>query len=264
MQRATSLDLMKCSKPLRFVTADKAYPLCQRGTAFLVQFQNRYFCVTAQHSLDTCPLATNPAPDSICIWLEHQTPDSPPLPFKASWMVKSHDETDWHFSDVGVYEIESHLIPESELQRGDFLDLEGCSFRKANFEPGTKFLLRGYPSEFNYPDYENVKLHIIPFELEGTYGGPDESSQHCSLLQFGPLVNIKSSDGFSGSPVFARQDTSHNSVYQFAGMLVRAGEPSAETFSGRFINGGVILEVLRRISNGDKRAEQTACSPLPS
>lgn len=254
-------DIMRCAKPLRFFTQDQNFPFQQRGTGFLVLFRRRHFCITAQHSLDTSPLASNPPPDSICVWLDHQTPDSPPLPFSMSWMVKSYDGMDWHFSDVGVYEIESSLIPESELRRGDFLDVEERSSRGVIFESESKFLLRGYPSEFNSPDYETRTLQINPFELEGTYGGADASSQHCYRILFGSLTNIKDLDGFSGSPVFERQGSS----YRFVGMIVRGGfDPNTKTFSGRFIHGGVILEVLRRIINGDERAEQTVCSPLVS
>ena len=49
--RKPLLSILKCARPVLFQNADQEWPLSIGGTAFVVNFRNRHFVLTAKHVL---------------------------------------------------------------------------------------------------------------------------------------------------------------------------------------------------------------------
>jgi len=232
---------MLCAKPLIFENEDEEFSYSMQGTGFLARFNGRYFGITAKHCLRT---RTH---ESVRFELDEKGEDF--LPLKAVHLPKDNAVADWDFSDLAVFEVEPNLVESANLKGHHFLDIDYFIGLDCVLKPDAILALRGYPSQFNWVDYERRVIHTQGFAVDGSYGGAAES-RHCGIIKFPDLTKIDNLDGLSGSPVFQFEKNQGGFSYLFAGVLIRG---SKEAGRGTFIYASVVFKSFQILAENAAR-----------
>ena len=98
------LDILKCSRPVLFVNADRDWPVSVGGTAFVVLFHGRHFVITAKHvsNLETF------GPEQLRVQYRRDLRDF--MPLRNGYLVSGVDSDDTDQYQVAVWDLDEGLI----------------------------------------------------------------------------------------------------------------------------------------------------------
>jgi hypothetical protein len=232
---------MLCAKPLIFENEDEEFSYSMQGTGFLARYGGRYFGITSKHCLRTRTR------ESVRFELDETGEEF--LPLKAVHLLEENNNADWDFSDLAFFEVEPNLVESANLQGHHFLDIDYFIRLDCTLKPNAILALRGYPSQFNWVDYERRVIHTQAFAVDGVFGGAAES-RHCGIVKFPDLAKIDNLDGLSGSPVFQFEKNKGGFSHLFAGVLIRG---SKEAGRGMFIYSSVVFKSLQLLAENAAR-----------
>jgi hypothetical protein len=85
---------------------------------------------------------------------------------------------------------------------------------------GGHLMMRGFPHDCSYINYDDAVLHEQAVILEADFVGPSPMN-HCYEIRFRDLSHCSDLDRLSGSPVFWVSDEEPR-LHCFAGVAVRA------------------------------------------
>jgi hypothetical protein len=235
------LDILKCARPVLFANEDPDYPYSISGTAFIVNFRERLFVITAKHVLNL----KNFRPEQFVIQYRPDGRDFVPL--GALYTVRVNDAEDTDQFDIAVREAQV-AAPDYHLF-GDYAPYNLFAMdRFAIFSEKGSYLYRGYPTDMRVLDFERKNIEQGAVSTRGEYVGRTRY-QHVHELTLLDLKPLESIDGLSGSPLFQVQneDGSNESRESFAGILIRG---SIKAGSAYFIEHSRIIDVLNDIVEG--------------
>jgi hypothetical protein len=148
------------------------------------------------------------------------------------------DDTDW--LDIAIFPLERTLYTDDQFADHPPYPVPARGFL---WQPGMDghFILRGFPHDLSYVDYDDAVLREQAVILEADLTGPSPM-RHCYQVKFRDLSPCSDLDGLSGAPVFWVGDGAPRD-HRFAGMIVRATYSSG---IGHFVHGEVVLTALEK------------------
>jgi len=238
------LDILKCVRPILFENDDPAYKYSLGGTAFVVKFKGAYYVVTAKHAL---------LPKSFSVKqtrIQYKPDGRELLPIERVYrpeVTDAEDDDQFDLTILGVSGAAIDPVLFGEYKPYELLEMDKFTIFGAN----SHFLYRGFPDEFNVPNWDDARISQTSVSGNAAYKGPTghASTHYLEFLNLDPLSNLS---GLSGAPVFQVVNEGEKySIPAFAGMLLR-GTRSSRT--GRFLEHRRIIECLRSIHDGEEKS----------
>jgi hypothetical protein len=227
----------QCVCPLLFSNDDSHFSYSLGATCLLVRFRQGYYGITPAHCLRGRHVK------SVCIGADDQSKSF--LPIRKSRAINKSDSLDTDWCDLAFLEIADDQLPKEELARRTFFELDDHLSRELQLPSEAPLLFKGYPYEISKVEYDLREIGRLAFIGDARFRGHSES-KGCGMLKFNDLSGIGDANGLSGSPVIHLDVLDSQSQPMLAGVLIRG---TKESMLGHFIYSGVILNVLRQITD---------------
>lgn len=224
------IELLRCSRPVLFESADKLYPYYLRGSGFLCRLGEKLAFVTA------CHVVRDTRANELAVQYHPEKRDF--LPHTARIVPRALDLEDTDQTDIAIYPIDQELIEWNLFENYQPVSLIRERVSERNLD-GKTLICRGFPADRNGIDYDLSKVSQQGVILEARYRETARSA-HCDSLEFLDVSVCSTLDCLSGSPVFAI-DAEQNNQWSFAGMIIRASWSSRRA---TYISGERIFSVL--------------------
>jgi hypothetical protein len=226
-------NLFLCTVPMVSEHTDESYRYFIGGTAFITQYRNSLFVITANHVINN----RHSDPDRIRI--RTASNGSRLLPLKNI----NRPLTDCTHCDIAIMEVDENALDCESIREIHPMRLDAFNRNNDFNVDHSKFILRGYPDCLcNEVDYDNCVIKNQGVYLHACYCSSN-NDKLVHQIQFCDLDGVDDLRGFSGSPVLHISDTIKPGTiyYDFAGLLIMGTRSSK---IGYFIDSLVIYEVL--------------------
>lgn len=235
------MDILNSSRRVMFENPVDGFEYTSRGTCFLCRYKDQDFAVTAGHVIAGYDA------EAIRILFHNLARDF--VPYSAQIKIKSDgcqstlnsesDDTDWQ--DIAIYPLDRSLYCDDQFDKQQPY-LIPSPHRIWSPELGGRFIMRGYPHDMSYINYDESILHEQAVQLEADFAGV-AVMQHCYEVKFRDLSPCSTLDGLSGTPVFWIGEKAPRE-HRLAGMILRATYTSA---TGYFVDANVIVNALEKV-----------------
>jgi hypothetical protein len=209
---------LNCSRPIIYESPDindewdDDYPYWMKGTCFLLGAAGRIYIVTARHVLKNQVLYGDNAELKNQVRIPYFDGSDTFLPIERYISVQGEEEA---YKDIALFRVAMPNLKDELIKQGyvHIIDDVYTAVRKPlPIRQNLELVVRGYPSQLNYIDYEKRTINPQALVLGGRLSGANmlqfvyRLSWHSDLLH---LVETDSNvvgrfcpDGLSGSPVF--------------------------------------------------------------
>lgn len=212
------IDLFTCARPLRWEHDDEEYTYTIGGTGFLARYRQRHFLVTAKHCLvEKTPDGLEVAKDPNRLRVEIRLNSGV---FGALQLVHKIEGNE-HWKDLAFFEFDPNPDLNPDLASPEFLDMNYFEAIARGFATESIYAFRGYPTDFNVPDYEAKKLPCKSITMSGHWRG-EWLKENCGAFHLDDNIetySLTDTDGLSGSPVFELQPETCGVAYSFSGVI---------------------------------------------
>ena len=231
---------LQCVRPVIFENNDNCFPYYMKGTCFLINVQQIDFVVTARHVLkNQIPkgLDATSLCDKLLVCYSEGSRDF--IPLDTCLQIVGNNKS---YKDLLILRVASGMLDQTHQLRMiipqiDNLDLAMKS--PLSVRPNAPLITRGYPTQFNYIDFEQQRIRLRATDLKGRLTGRD-GKEHLLRISWDPdnVSRIKKDwedscefdlNGMSGSPVFDVE-----SGY-LVGVLVMGSKTIGHFIDARFI-----------------------------
>lgn len=226
--------ILDCSHPLFFDTGEEVEEMAygRAGTCFTLKKGAAFFLLTAKH----CLVNQRWRPDQVFVLLKDRS--RRPIPLHRELRPRGESKA----ADFVVFEIDSEKLG-ADCHHLHAFDIQ--MHPPIALIPGvSRIAVRGFPTEHNEIDYDNLRLRNRNLSLSGTYTGPG-AAIGTGMVQFDDVSLATNHDGLSGSPVFTYSRRAGVSKTHFAGIHIEGGE--LDRRKGCFIEAKHIIRALDRI-----------------
>ncbi len=168
------------------------------------------------------------------------------FPITELYRIKPTDNDDTDQFDLAILQVRD--IGQDEDLFSDHRPYELLENNKFTiFNPNSKFIYRGFPTELRHIDWEKKQIRHSAFLGHAKYLGPAEW-KGIHILKLIGSEDLSNPDGLSGSPIFQiNQDDHGYATEAFAGMLIRS---SAQSDKAHFLEHKFIIDTLVDIHLG--------------
>jgi hypothetical protein len=213
---------------------DVQWRFSARGTGFLVTHENGIFALTAKHVVPDYP------PSKFCIqnrlgshsWLRIRQPFTP-----EHYCGENYEEVD--FEDFVIVPIDSAQIPGDDFDPADACVMDESAIQWSAIQQVGVY---GFPSNINFVDCEQGLISVQPFGMVGRLTGAC-IGDGMREIRFGAGGNLKSYDGFSGSPVF--QVATTGSIGRLLGIVLLGSQDTSVSRRCHFLDIRVVPPLIR-------------------
>ena len=236
-----------CVRSLTFDTGVAGFEYALGATCFLARFGEDVVAITASHCVRDVP---------------YRDVRIPLLPEPDSLLLKPFGELRWRVEEkpfLDLLALSVSLERCDDQQRRSICELVADREARSAAATWEQLAFVGYPATVSKgEDYEKKVLTIDRVTCVGTYAGPADW-QHCHWLRLpkNRSPKIEKLQGYSGSPVFAVQETPIGTECRFAGMIITASIEGIKGGRAQFIDGDFITrqvsQALRRRRCGARR-----------
>lgn len=247
---------LQCVRPVIFENDDSEYPdsvecssYWMQGTCFLIGHQQTTFVVTARHVL------TNQVSEgSDATFLHNQLRvrygegSRDFIPLDTCLQIVGNDES---YKDLMVFRVASGILDQTQQLNMTVPQVDNLKLAMETplpIRPNAPLVTRGYPAQFNYIDFEHLRIRLRVTDLKGRLTGY-KGNQHLFRMSWDPdnVSRIEKyceeacefdPNGMSGSPVFEVERGC------LVGVLVMGSKTIGHFIDARFIY-RIISDFLR-------------------
>jgi hypothetical protein len=212
------------------------HPYSLRGTATGLRWQNRCMLFWCNHQ------TVGYAPNDVLVLLDKEGK------FLISGstfvhMIPAVLPSDEEYFDLCGMNYVPENYGDANVERGFFELIEADAWRG---DPGSKFMLFGYPTSLRNVDYDTTSIAVKQIVT---------SAKYCSASRAASVHSIEmlrtgdyGSDGLSGGPVFHLGQDAQGFYCGFAGVILRGSESSNMI---HFLDVRLMLQFLKRQEGND-------------
>jgi hypothetical protein len=227
--------ILECSRPVIFESGlqDEEFLYWVGATAFVCKWYGKYYVLTAGHALKGV------SDDHVLIFPHDDAERS--IGFSVIWRPTGPRDQD--YTDLAIFEVAE--TDENQLWMGRVPAPELAGGPRFRFEEGDQLVISGYPNDKRVVDYDRRKIPQQRYRITGRYL-PESYAEHLHVMKLDTIADLKSFDGFSGSPVFIIRGTR----MVFAGLAIRGAQDTSKSDLVHFIDTGVIQTALTMAQTG--------------
>ena len=182
------LDILKCTRPVLFYNDSEAFPYSVSGTAFLVDYHDRLFAITAKHALMLAEFDVNQ------VRIQYRPDHQLMVPTEALCTFRRSAQDDTDQDDVAAWEISRALIERERFGTHRPYAL-GAEDGRTKLSETADYLYSGYPTVHRQIDFEARQYHLPSVSGAADYIGPDGTIDRVHRLHFRYLDPLPNLDG---------------------------------------------------------------------